>query len=47
MTDLENALRMSKRRKAPGIDEINMELIKYASIKLKKGPYNYSTIYGM
>jgi hypothetical protein len=36
MTDLENALRMSKNRKAPGIDEINMELIKYASTKLKK-----------
>jgi hypothetical protein len=34
MADLENALRMSKNRKAPGIDEINMELIKYASIKL-------------
>jgi hypothetical protein len=35
MTDLENALRMSKNREAPEIDEINMELIKYASIKLK------------
>jgi hypothetical protein len=36
MNDLENALRMFKSRKIPGIDEINMELIKYASINLKK-----------
>jgi hypothetical protein len=36
VTDLENALRMSKNRKAPEIDETNMELIKYASTKLEK-----------
>jgi hypothetical protein len=36
MTDLGNVLRMYKNRKATGIDEINMELIKYASTKLKK-----------
>jgi hypothetical protein len=36
MTDLENALRMPRNRKAPGIDEINMELIKHASINLKE-----------
>jgi hypothetical protein len=36
MTDLQTALRMSKNRKAPGIHETNMELIKYASIQLKK-----------
>jgi hypothetical protein len=46
MTDLENALRMSKNRKAPGIDEINMKLIKYASIKLKKR-FIELPIYGM
>jgi hypothetical protein len=45
MTDLETALRMSKNRKAPGIYEINVELIKCASIKLKNDSYNYSTIY--
>jgi hypothetical protein len=36
MADLENALRMSKNRKSPGIDDINRELIKYASIKLTR-----------
>jgi hypothetical protein len=44
MTDLENALRMSKNRKAQRIDEINMKLIKYASMKLKKDSCNYSMI---
>jgi hypothetical protein len=36
ITDLEIVLRMSKNINAPGIDEINMELITYASTQLKK-----------
>jgi hypothetical protein len=36
MTDLEKVLRISRNRKALRIDEINIELIKYASIKIEK-----------
>jgi hypothetical protein len=35
MEDLEEALRQSTNRKAPGVDGINTELWKYGSRKLK------------
>jgi hypothetical protein len=36
MVDLKDALRRSENRNFPGLDYINMELLKYASGKRKK-----------